>query len=404
MPDLEHLGGVCCPFALYLHIPYCQAKCPYCDFNSYAAARWPETAYVDALCRELDVYAAQATWSRRAVRTIFFGGGTPSLFAPASIARVLDHLRRLWPVEPGVETSLEANPGTITVERLHGFRAAGINRLSIGVQSFASQHLQTLGRIHDAADAVRAVEWARAAGFDNVGIDLMFAVPHQTLAEWEADLAQACALGPEHVSAYNLTYEEGTPFHLWRAQGHLRPQADDTELAMFTRTQDVLAAAGYEQYEISNYARAARTCRHNLNYWHAGDYLGVGAGAHSYAALANAAGDEDPRATARWGRRWSNEPRPTHYRALVETQGHACVTAETLDLRQACGEFMFLGLRCRDGVSGAAFQQRFHLALPGMFPHVRELCADGLLEVVGERWQLTPAGLRLADGVFATFL
>jgi oxygen-independent coproporphyrinogen-3 oxidase len=405
MQDVNPTGGRWRPFALYVHIPYCQAKCPYCDFNSYAAARWPEAAYVDALCRELDGYATKATWSRRAVRTIFFGGGTPSLFAPASIARVLERVRRRWPVAPAIETTLEANPGTVTAERLRDLRAAGVDRLSIGVQSFAAQHLRTLGRIHDAADAVRAVEWARAAGFDNVGVDLMFAVPQQTLADWEADLAQACALDPDHISAYNLTYEEGTPFHLWRAQGRLRPQVDDTELAMFTRTQELLAAAGYEHYEISNYARPACACRHNLNYWRAGDYLGVGAGAHSYAAgPAVAAGHDDPTAPARWGRRWSNEPRPDHYRALVEAQGHARVTDESLELRQACGEFMFLGLRCRDGVSGAAFQQRFGVELPGVFPHVRDLCADGWLEVVGGHWRLTADGLRLADGVFATFL
>ena len=404
MRDLEHGGGACRPFALYVHVPYCQAKCPYCDFNSYAAAHWPEAAYVDALCRELDAYAPQAAWKGRSVRTIFFGGGTPSLFAPPSIAGVLGHVRQLWPVEPGVETTLEANPGTVTAEGLRALRAAGINRLSIGVQSFAARHLRTLGRIHDAADAVRAVEWARAAGFDNIGVDLMFAVPQQTLAEWEADLAHACALGPQHISAYNLTYEDGTPFHLWRAQGRLRPQAEDTELAMFTRTQELLAAAGYEQYEISNYARPSRACRHNLNYWRAGDYLGVGAGAHSYAALADAAGSDDARGAARWGRRWSNEPQPDRYGALVGAQGHARVTEEALELRQACGEFMFLGLRCHDGVSGAAFQQRFRVALPGMFPHVRELCADGLLEVVAGNWRLTSQGLRLADGVFATFL
>jgi oxygen-independent coproporphyrinogen III oxidase len=404
MRNLEHVGATRHPFALYLHIPYCQAKCPYCDFNSYAAARWPEAGYVDTLCRELDAYAAQATWAGRVVRTIFFGGGTPSLFAPASIARVLDHVRRLWSVEADAETTLETNPGTVTAERLRGFRDAGITRLSIGVQSFAPQHLQTLGRIHDAADAVRAVAWAGDAGFDNVGVDLMFAVPQQTLAEWEADLAQACALGPAHISAYNLTYEEGTPFHLWRAQGRLRPQVDDTELAMFTRTQELLAAAGYEQYEISNYARPSRVCRHNLNYWRGGDYLGVGAGAHSYAALADAAATDEPGAAARWGRRWSNELQPTRYRVLVGAQGHARVTEETLELRQACGEFMFLGLRCRDGIAAAAFHERFGVELAGMFPHVHALCADGLLEAHAGRWRLTPDGLRLADGVFATFL
>ena len=379
-------------FSIYIHIPYCQAKCPYCDFNSYAAERWPEARYVAALCAELDHYAEHAPWAGGDVQTVFFGGGTPSLFAPASIERVLATVARLWKVAAAAEITLEANPGTVSVESLGGFRAAGINRLSFGVQSFQPHHLRVLGRIHSGGDAVNAVGWARDAGFDNVNVDLIFALPQQTLAEWEDDVARACALRPDHISAYNLTYEEGTPFHKLRSQGVLRQLPEEIEVAMFTRTQEVLAAAGFAPYEISNYAQPGRACRHNLNYWQSGSYLGAGAGAHSYAAAPE------------WGARWSNEKIPNRYIEAVERCGHARVTNETLAARQARGEFVFLGLRCRRGFAAAAFEQRFGADLVALFPHAADLLADGLLECTDDHWHLTPRGLLLADSVFATFL
>ena len=379
-------------FALYVHIPYCQAKCPYCDFNSYAAERWPEARYVDALCAELEHYAPRLPWSGRDIDTIFFGGGTPSLFAPASIARLLTSAARLWSIAPDAEISLEANPGTVSVDSLRGFRAAGINRLSFGVQSFQPHHLRVLGRIHSADESIAAVGWAREAGFDNVNVDLIFALPQQTLAEWESDLAQATDLHADHISAYNLTYEEGTPFHKLRSQGVLRQLPEEIEVAMFTRTQDVLGAAGFEQYEISNYARPGRACRHNLNYWQSGNYLGIGAGAHSYAGAPE------------WGSRWSNEKIPSRYIDAIGRLGHARSCSETLDDRQARGEFVFLGLRCRTGFSAAAFHGRFADDVVTLFPHVADLRAAGLLQCAEGQWQLTARGVMLADSVFATFL
>jgi len=375
-------------FSLYLHIPYCQAKCPYCDFNSHAAQQWPEQRYVDALRAEMRHYAQQAPWAGGEIGTIFFGGGTPSLFAAASIGNILNEAAQLWPLAPDIETTLEANPGTITLDKLAGFRAADVNRMSFGVQSFAAHHLRTLGRIHDANEAKAAVTLARQAGFSRVSIDLIFALPNQTLDEWEADLAQACGLEPDHISAYNLTYEEGTPFHHWRAQGLLRQLPEEIEVAMFTRTREILAAARYDQYEISNYARPGQACRHNLNYWHSGPYLGVGAGAHSYAERF----------------RWSNEKSPTKYLRDVEAHGHARVFEEALDERQARGEFVFLGLRCLDGFSGALFRERFGDDFPMLYPHVSDLRDGGLLEFVAGHWRLTPPGVLLADSVFVTFL
>jgi oxygen-independent coproporphyrinogen-3 oxidase len=386
-------------FSLYVHIPYCQAKCPYCDFNSYAAEHWPEAHYVDALCAELRHYSQAAPWYGGEIRTIFFGGGTPSLFAPASIARVLTTAASLWRITADAEITLEANPGTVWLESLGGFREAGINRLSFGVQSFQPHHLRTLGRIHSASDATTAVGWAREAGFDNVNLDLIFALPQQTLLEWERDLALGLALQPEHLSAYNLTYEEGTPFHKLRSQGVLRQLPEEIEVAMFTHTQETLGAAGFEQYEISNYARPGRACRHNLNYWQSGEYLGVGAGAHSYAANGATLAP-----TARWGCRWGNEKIPNRYIDAVAKCGHARGAGEVLDERQARGEFVFLGLRRRTGLSAARFRERFGNDLVTLFPRAADLQTEGLLQCVGDRWLLTARGLLLADSVFATFL
>jgi oxygen-independent coproporphyrinogen-3 oxidase len=400
-------------FSLYVHIPYCQAKCPYCDFNSHAATRWPEERYTAALCTELQCYAASPAWAGNEIQTIFFGGGTPSLFAPASIRKILRQAGESWTLAPGVETTLEANPGTVSLEKLCGFREAGVNRMSFGVQSFAAHHLRTLGRIHDAESAKAAIGLARRAGFEAVSLDLIFALPEQRLDEWESDLQQACALDPDHLSAYNLTYEAGTPFHRWKAEGKLGQLPEEIEVAMFTRTGEVLGAAGYRHYEISNYARPGHECRHNLNYWHSGSYLGVGAGAHGFEAppgRARSAGTEDggglggDDGCGGWGRRWGNEAQPARYLEAIEHRGHARVAEERLAEQQARGEFVFLGLRCRAGFPGAAFEERFGVPLPTAFPHVDELCGAGLLQCSGGAWQLTPRGVLLGDSVFATFL
>ncbi len=379
-------------FGLYIHIPYCLAKCPYCDFNSYAADRWPEADYVAALCAEMKHYAGRPEWSCGSIPTIFFGGGTPSLFAPASIAQVLDTVATLWAIESGAEITLEANPGTLLENMLGGFRAAGVNRMSFGVQSFQSQHLARLGRIHSADEARQAVRWARAAGFDNVSLDLIYALPHQSLDEWRDDLREALALETDHISAYNLTYEEGTPFHAWRGQGRLKQLDEDLELAMFDETQERLANAGYAQYEISNYARPGRACRHNLNYWQYGGYLGVGAGAHSYAPV-------QPH-----GERWGNERNPARYMERASSSGAAQAQHEALNPRQAQGEFVFLALRCRDGFDSHVFERLFRLSFLQAFPHVEAFIEEGLVECHERAWRLTQKGLRIADTIFASFL
>lgn len=383
------------PFSLYLHIPYCQAKCPYCDFNSYAATQWPEERYTAALIRELEHYAATPDFRSRSLQTVFFGGGTPSLFAADSIRRVLEQIRHWWPLSDDVEITLEANPGTVAADRLAGMRAAGINRVSFGVQSFWPHHLQTLGRIHSSEEAVDAIRTARKVGFERRNLDLIYALPNQTLEEWAADLTRACELRPEHISAYNLTYEEGTAFHEWRSQGRLRQQAEEIELAMFEMTQRHLSDAGYQQYEISNYSRPGEQSRHNLNYWRAGDYLGVGAGAHSFAQRSDSAGS---------GRRWSNVKAPTLYLDKVEGGGAAVAAHEEIAPPQARGEFVFLNLRCLDGFAEEAFRARFNVSFVEAFPHATTLKDDGLLDHEGGQWRLSARGLVLADTVFATFV
>lgn len=378
-------------FSLYVHIPYCQVKCPYCDFNSYASTTWPEDAYTQALLDELRHRTSEPPFAGASVATIFFGGGTPSLFQPTTIGRILDTVAATCPVATDVEVTLEANPGTVERERLAGFRQAGVTRLSFGIQSFQGPLLVTLGRLHDADGARAAIRAARAAGFDDLNLDLIFAVPGGTRAAWETDVAEVLQWAPEHVSAYNLTYETGTPFHTLRARGALRPLDDEDELWMYQHVREALAAAGYEQYEISNFAHPGHHARHNQSYWRGVDYLGLGAGAHSYS---HAPG---------WGRRWSNERIPERYIAAAG-RGDAAVSRETLSFETAAAEFMFLGLRERSGVDPAVFARRFGRSLEDVHPEAAVFRSDGFLEEREGRLALSERGLLLADSIFAAFL
>jgi putative oxygen-independent coproporphyrinogen III oxidase len=378
-------------FSLYVHIPYCEVKCPYCDFNSYASATWPEASYAEALLAELGQRIADAPFAGAHVATIFFGGGTPSLFAPATIGRILDGIAAACPLAPDVEITLEANPGTVERQRLAGFRQAGVKRLSFGIQSFQQPLLTTLGRIHGPDEARAAIRAARAAGFDDLNLDLIFAVPGETRADWDADVAEALTWAPEHVSAYNLTYEPGTPFHTLRGRGALRPLDDEDELWMYQHVRATLADAGYEQYEISNFARSGHEARHNQSYWRGVDYLGLGAGAHSYSHMPG------------WGRRWSNERIPERYIAAVAA-GDPTASTETLSLETAVAEFMFLGLRERHGVDPSAFLARFGRPLAEVHPEVARFRSDGLLDERGGRIVLSERGLLVADSIFAAFL
>ena len=380
------------PFALYLHVPYCRHVCPYCDFNVQAAAHPPEARYAAALATELAAGAAREPWRGRRVKTVFLGGGTPSLFSPAAIGEILTAVARCFEVVGGAEITLEANPGTVSHTTLAGYRAAGVNRVSLGAQSFHPHLLRTLGRDHGRDDVAAAVEAARAAGFANLSLDLIFGVPGATLADWDADLAHALALAPAHVSTYALTFEPGTPFHTWRAQGRLHPVDEDLEARMTDLACERLGAAGYERYEISSYARPGFAARHNLSYWDGSDYLGLGAGAHSFS--------QHPTP----GVRSVNERSPERYLVAVETGGTAAASVEPLTDATARAEFCLTGLRQIAGIDVASFRRRFGTELAAAFPHVSGLIGEGLLDLAGDRLRLTPRGLAFADTVSATFV
>jgi oxygen-independent coproporphyrinogen-3 oxidase len=380
------------PFALYVHVPWCRHVCPYCDFNVYASSEPPEAPYVEALATELATRARAAPWRGRALRSVYLGGGTPSLLAVESVARVIDAAARAFGLAPGAEVSIEANPGGLGIERLAGYRAAGVTRLSIGAQSFHPTHLRTLGRDHTVEDIAAAVGAARRAGFDNLSLDLIFGVPGGTVAEWEADLAAALALRPPHVSAYSLTYEEATPFFAWRAKGRIAPVGEDDEAAMAEATGDALEAAGLARYEISSWARPA-TSRGTTS------RTGT-APTTSASAPAPTRSRRHPRrgsASRTSGSRHATSPR-------VAATGTAVANEERLTETQARAEFCFTGLRQVAGVDTAAFRERFGCDVEAAFPHVARLVADDLVERAGGRLRLTARGLRFADTVAARFL
>jgi putative oxygen-independent coproporphyrinogen III oxidase len=378
--------------ALYVHVPWCRHVCPYCDFNVYAGSNPPQDDYTTALAHELAVWSTTPPFAGRRVASVYVGGGTPSLFTPAAIARVLDAAGRHFGLAPDPEVTLEANPGTVTTATLRGYREAGVNRVSLGVQSFEPRLLQVLGRDHTPRDSQAAVVAAREAGFANVSLDLIFGAPGSTPADWERDLDRAVALDPSHVSAYALTFEERTPYHAWRTTGRIRAVDEDDEATMAEHTAERLPAAGYARYEISSWARPGYASAHNQRYWDGSSYLGVGAGAHSF--------DATPTAS----RRWSNLRLPRAYMEAVAARGTAVADEQRLDVAQARGDFVFTGLRRIAGVDETAFVDRFGLSLVDAFPHVTGLLRDGLVERTGRRLRLSTRGLRFADTVAATFV
>ena len=383
--------------ALYVHIPYCLAKCPYCDFNSYAARVWPEDAYADALLSELAHATREGIFPRGTATSIFFGGGTPSLFAPRTIAHLLDGAARELTIAGDVEITLEANPGTVDEERLAGFVAAGVNRLSFGIQSFHPELLLALGRRHSVEDSFRALRAARDAGVKNLSLDLIYAVPGESLEACAADVARAIEIAPEHVSAYNLTYEKGTALFRELQEGRVDPAPEELEVAMFHLVRERLADAGYAQYEISNYAQPGREARHNQAYWRGTPYLGLGAGAHSFVPR-----DASADGTS-YGTRWDTLRDPNRYMEAIRAAGVAVASREELTRAQAMGEACWLGLRERRGIDLEQFAARFATPLREAFPHVDQLLADGLVEWHEQHLRLTTQGLLVADSVFASF-
>ncbi|TAJ52677.1 MAG: radical SAM family heme chaperone HemW [Nevskiaceae bacterium] len=355
------------PLALYIHIPWCAKKCPYCDFNSHPArGQIPEAEYVQALLRDLEFELASAP-EARPLSSIFFGGGTPSLFSGAGIGAILNGVAQRLAFAPGIEITLEANPGTAEAQRFHDYRAAGVNRLSMGVQSLNDRHLKALGRIHGAEEARAAVAMARAAGLANLNLDLMFALPEQTLAEAEADLRGLLALAPEHLSYYHLTLEPNTEF------AAKPPKLPDSDLAyeMLEQGQALLEAAGYAQYETSAYALPGRTAAHNLNYWRFGDYLSIGAGAHGKRTL-------DGQVLRR--------ARHKHPKTFMETAGSAAGVQEerAVDGAELAFEYVLNTLRLHEGFALSDFRARTGLADAALEPSLGRMLSKGLLERDGE--------------------
>ena len=359
-PGTLNLGAMP-PLSLYVHLPWCLKKCPYCDFNSHESKGVvPETRYLDALRADLEA-ALPLVWGRR-VSSVFIGGGTPSLFSPAGIERLLTDVRALLPLEPGIEITLEANPGTFEAERFRAFRAAGVTRLSVGVQSFDDAALQRIGRVHDGRQALAAVEEARDA-FETFNIDLMYALPGQTLAELHADLDIALGLSPPHLSIYHLTLEPNTFF---AKHPPLLPD-DDAASDMLDAIVDRTAAVGLERYEVSAFARRGHRCRHNLNYWGFGDYLGIGAGAHGKLSF--------PHRVVRQVR-W-REPQAYMTQALA---GKAVSNEHEVARRDLPFEFMLNALRLREGFDVADYSARTGLPLSSIEATLASAAALGLIE------------------------
>ena len=375
------------PLSLYVHIPWCVRKCPYCDFNSHQRpAQLPEERYVDALLADLDVESGHAL--QRPLVSIFFGGGTPSLFSAAALARILDGVRARLTLAPGCEITLETNPGTAEFDRFEGYREAGVNRLSFGVQSFDDPTLKRLGRIHGAAEVHRAWRLARDAGFDNINLDLMYALPAQSPAAALVDLEQALALAPEHLSHYQLTLEPQTVFA--RTPPPDLPD-DETAARMQEACQQALASAGYRQYEVSAYAQPGRESRHNQNYWLFGDYLAIGAGAH--AKTTDAQGRIHRRARQRT---------PTQYQALAGTPA-ALVENREVDGAEIGFEFMLNALRLREGFTTELFAARTGVHLDAL-PGYAQALSRGLLEVTGDQVRATELGWRFLNDTVELFL
>jgi oxygen-independent coproporphyrinogen III oxidase len=383
------------PFSLYIHIPYCVSKCPYCDFNSHVVPEIPETNYTEALIQELNHYAQVDHWHGRTVRTIFFGGGTPSTFHPSSIGRILEGADALFSIDSDCETTLEANPGTVDRQNFAGYRTAGVNRISIGVQSFQPHLLKFLGRAHSADEAIKALQAIGDAGFNNFSLDLIYANPGQTLQDLEKDLDTAASFQSPHLSAYNLTIEEGTPFHHEYHGGRIRLLSEDVEIAMAELIERRLNDAGLQRYEISNYARPGFHSRHNVNYWQGGDYLGIGAGAHSHTRTGT---------QGALAQRWSNEKNPGRYMSQVRETSQAVVNREAIDYETAASEFMFLGLRTTEGISIDTFCSRFRKTPAELYPKIDSWIEGDLMEEKNRFLRLTRKGLMVANSIFVEFM
>ncbi len=372
---------------LYVHIPFCRRKCLYCDFSSYPSMERHIPAYLAALKKEL----SEITGDRKglAVKSIFIGGGTPSLLGAEEIDGLLRHISRCVVIKSDAEITLESNPGTLDEKKLRGYRAAGVNRLSIGLQAWQDRLLKTLGRIHTSEEFVEGFRSARKAGFENINVDLIFGIPGQAPGDWEETLSSVVALGPEHLSCYSLIIEQGTVFGDLYEKGELQPVDDELDRAMYRKAIEYLTARGYRHYEISNFAMEGFECRHNLIYWKAQEYIGIGAAAHSYID----------------GVRRANTADVLSYIESINNGVLPVVERQNIDTRESMSEYMILGLRLIKGVSFSEFFRRYGVGVGDIFgERIDRLVERGLLIKDDDRIFLTEKGLDLANSVFLEFI
>ena len=370
---------------LYIHIPFCVKKCNYCDFLSAPATKQVQMAYMDTLQKEIEEKAiAYKEWC---VDTVFIGGGTPTSVPYETIVRTLETVKRVFVLDKDCEITIECNPGTVTKESLSAYRAAGVNRLSIGLQSTEDDLLKKLGRIHTYQQFTETMDWAKEAGFQNINVDLMSALPDQSLLQYEDTLKKIIELGVEHISAYSLIVEEGTPFYKWYEADELNLPDEETERQMYYRTEDMLKKAGYERYEISNYAKKGYACKHNIRYWKRDNYLGLGLGASSLIE----------------NERFKNTDWLDAY--LLENKYMEKTDVQNLLPKECMEEFMFLGLRMTEGVSKTVFFENFGVTMEYVYgSSVKKLKEQGLIDETEDRIYLTKYGLDVSNRVFVEFL
>lgn len=380
----QHLAQ---PLSVYVHVPFCQKRCIYCDFATFVGQSHQMPAYVSALEREIEVRACSL--GRPSVQTIYFGGGTPSLLPPALLEQLLNSVRRWFEVDPRAEITMEANPGTLDAERLSDYRLAGVNRLSVGVQTLDDRKLHLLGRMHSSAEATASFSLARRNGFDNLSADLIYALPGQSLANWRDTLARLTDFELPHLSLYALTPEEGTP--LWRSlqRNELKLPTSDRAADMYEWSREFLASRGYRHYEISNWCLSGSESRHNMAYWVQTPYLGFGVSAHGYFN----------------GERRGNVRGLAAYLRRIESGSDPSVTIELIDTRRARSDAMVFGLRLIDGVDRAYFISRYGVDPTDEWPdQIRHLAELDLLRISEQRVSLTPRGQLLGNYVWSHFL
>ena len=370
------------PLELYVHIPFCVRKCQYCDFLSSPSDEETKDRYIEALLKE--IRAAEHTEDYEIV-SVFIGGGTPSALKAEAIASIMSTLQEQFFFCEDAEVTIEANPGTVDLEKLTIYRNVGINRLSLGLQSTDAEELKLLGRIHSYEEFLKSYEWAREAGFSNINIDLMFAIPGQTGEAWRQHLYQVAELNPEHISAYSLIIEEGTPF----AEQNLDLPDEDTEYQMYEDTAEILERYGYRQYEISNYAKQGYMCRHNAGYWQRREYLGFGLGASSLYG----------------GMRFSNTHQMQEYLKESRNPDQIRKDVTVLSRNERIEEFMFLGLRMTEGISEKKFEENFDVRLMDVYGDILQKYEEtGFMEHIETKWRLTRKGIHVSNHILADFL